>query len=163
MWSRYDTTAEPLIICRSRKRITTTLGAVAAAVAGTGLVVAPMASAADRSVIHVTATSAPVWTSNKALPIAYTASYPGLRLGCSPMLITLSWRSAADTTRHRTVVATPTAGTQGGVVNIPARTVRPGTLRYRVSARQSCGELGTVANEAVGRSPVVGWSTARIR
>jgi hypothetical protein len=45
----------------------------------------------------------------------------------------------------------------------PAARSGPGTLRYKVGARQACGLYSDAADQAIGRSPATGWSKTTIK
>jgi hypothetical protein len=113
--------------------------------------------------MRVTSATAPVWLSNEAVPVAVVANNPNSNFLCNPIVVKLVWFSAGGH-KHFAYRSGPAAtGTYTGTIRIPARTVWPGTLHYRVIAYQTCGLMVEHVDRYRAVSPSSGWAHATIK
>jgi hypothetical protein len=113
--------------------------------------------------MQVSSASTPVWLSETSMAVAFTAVDSSSSIGCAPMKVTLSWKSTGDVVHHRSVLEGPLTGLHAGVFTIPGRMIWPGTLRYRVTAKQDCEMLANSPTDSVGQFPASGWSKTTIK
>jgi hypothetical protein len=139
--------------------------AAATAVIAAGMSFAGSGGTANASADQMTvvSTTAPVWLSNHAVPVAVVVSNPAADLRCNPVEIKLVWFSSGGR-KHVSYRSGPTiAGAYVGSIKIPARTVWPGTLRYKVIAHQTCGLMQNQLDRYRAASPSTGWARATIK
>lgn len=142
-------------------RFTKAIGftAISAAV----LAVSPASGAlAGTSAISVSSLGSGIWLSNTAMPVSYAVGNLKAYGKCSPLAVTLWWKSSGDETHHRTVHPNYLS-LQVGTFTIPAGTIWPGTLRYRITAKQSCSGGNNTQGAMVGHAPAVGWSETTVK
>lgn len=146
----------------ARRRIFTAT-ATALLAAGISFVGTNTTAHATAGQMTVTSATAPVWLSNHAVPVAVAASNPNSNFLCNPVEVKLVWFSSGG---HRHVAyrsGSAVAGAYVGTIKIPARTVWPGTLRYRVIAHQTCGLMQSHLDRYRAVSPSSGWARATIK
>jgi hypothetical protein len=144
---------------RTTRAIGFTTAAFTAAFVGSSLPVA----VGDSLPMQVSSVAAPLWLSNSSMSVAFTATNKSSSIGCAPMKVTLSWKSSGDVVHHRSVTEGPLSGLHTGVLTIPGSTIWPGTLRYRVTAKQDCEMFGNTPQDSVGQFPATGWSKTTIK
>jgi hypothetical protein len=142
------------------RRIFTT--AATALIAG-GISVAGTAANATTDPMTVTSATAPVWLSNHAVPVAVAVSNPASNFLCNPVEVKLVWFSAGGHRHAAYRSGAAMGGVYAGTINIPARTVWPGMLRYRVIAHQTCGLMQNHLDRYRATSPSSGWASTTIR
>jgi hypothetical protein len=130
-------------------------------VASTMLVGSGSAQAGAGGALTVAAVASPVGTAGSQLPVHLVLDNPYSQLFCNAFEITLTVASGKRPRHQEFATGTPTAGAFTGTMTIPARWVRPGKLRYKVSVAQNCGLLEN-STTYYGRSPTKGWSKAHI-
>jgi hypothetical protein len=144
---------------RTTRAIGVTTAAFAIAFVGSTI----PAAAGDSLPMQVSSVGSSLWLSETSMPIGFTAVNSSSSIGCAPMKITLSWKSSGDVLHRRSVTEGPLTGVHSGVLTIPGKTIRPGTLRYRVTATQDCETFGNTPTESIGRFPAAGWSKTTIK
>jgi hypothetical protein len=137
--------------------------AAATALIAAGISLSGTAANATTDQMTVTSVTSPVWLSNHAVPVAVVASNPSSNFLCNPVEVKLVWFSAGGHkhTAYRSGAAV--AGMYVGTINIPGRTVWPGTLRYRVIAHQTCGLMQNQLDQYRATSPSTGWAHTTIK
>jgi hypothetical protein len=135
---------------------------VAGAVA-TGVVAIAGASDASAATdaLTVVGASAPVGVAHSDFDVRVAVHNAETQLLCRPFDVTLWWSQPRGSRGSRTVVDDGVAGTTSTTLVVPGARVRPGELRFWVTATQRCGWLGSVTTYA-GRWPAVGARTVRI-
>ena len=144
----------------ARRRILT--AATVALVAG-GMTFAGSAASATTGEMRVISTTAPVWLSNHAVPVAVVVSNPASNFLCNPLEVKLVWHSAGGRNHVAYRSGPAIGGLYAGTIKVPARTVWPGTLRYRVIAHQSCGLMNNRLDHYRAASPASGWARTTIK
>jgi hypothetical protein len=96
------------------------------------------------------------------MPVAYTVTSLKSAGKCGPLAITVSWNSSGDKVHHRTIHPNSLA-VQAGTISIPGSTIWPGTLRYRVTAKQRCSDGDHAGRPSIGQAPTTGWFKATIK
>lgn len=145
-----------------RRRVFTT-AATAAIAAGMSFAGVNAGANASTDQMTVVSTTAPVWLSNHAVPVAVVVSNPDSNFLCNPVEVKLVWFSTGGHKHMAFRSGAALAGVYVGTIKIPARTVWPGTLRYKVVAQQTCGVMQNRLATYRAASPSSGWARATIK
>jgi hypothetical protein len=144
------------------RRITS--AAVAAGLFSAAMLTGSAAAHADPdAALGISTLAAPIWLTDTAMRVEYVVSNPGSQLFCESTHVRLTWASSGGHWHHEYENAATTLGVATGSFAIPGGTIWPGTLRYQVSASQSCGLAIGHSFTYRGVSPHNGFSTATIK